>query len=273
MPHGFIKQFKSQLPIFVAQQLAAIEAAIYARINQEVEELRQKFLNQCPPPKVLKATTRQLANLKKVFQKFDKKVSKLKPLPDALEPAIIAGSVVVEILSHMPLPSAIGTPPGPAGGLIIAVPTGVIQQQANTLVFVRDLIESLEKDQKTLKGLFDNIDGIFLPLIVKIEQIEKLLKKCTENPDLSDDERREILSEAGLLDNDGQVTEEYVGTNGRVYTLKVISDIQGNLIAPRRQAIAVDFRGITVLKGPLSFAGSTQVLKDELKTRIDNQLP
>lgn len=273
MPHGFIKKFKSQLPVFVAQQLAAIEAAIYARLNQEIEELRQKFLNQCPPPKVLKAISQQLSNLKKVLQKFDNKINKLKPLPDSLEPAIIAGSVVVEILSHMPLPSAIGTPPGPAGGLVIAVPTGVIQQQSNTLVFVRDLVESLENDQKTISGLFDNIDGIFLPLIAKIEQIENLLKRCTENPDLSEEERREILQGAGAFDNEGQSTEEYTASaNGRVYTLKVINDPQDNLIAPRRQAIAVDFRGITVLKGPLSFASEPQVLIDELKLRLESFL-
>lgn len=270
MPHGLIKKFNSNLPVFVAQQLAGIEAAIYTRINQEIEELRQKFLNQCPPPEVLRAITKQLANLKKLTQKFDKKISRLKPLPDTLKPAIKAGSVVVEILSHMPLPSTVGGP-GPVG-VIFSMPMGVIQAQSNTLVFMRDLVESLENDQKTIKGLFDNIDGIFQPLVSKIDQIQQLLKKCSENPELSEEERRGILKEAGIFDGGNEREEDYYAANGRTYTLKIINEREDKFIAPRRQAIAVDFRGITVLKGPLSFAGSTQVLRDELKTRIDNQL-
>jgi len=65
----------------------------------------------------------------------------------------------------------------------------------------------------------------------------------------------------------------YRSQNGRVYNIEVIQDENSPAIAPKRKAIAKDFRGIVVLRGESSFASDPQVLIDELKLRIDNQLP
>jgi hypothetical protein len=273
MPHGLIQDFKSQLPLFVAQQLSRIEAAIYTKINSEVEKLRQKLLNACPPPKELAQMTTTLTNLKKLLGSFDKKVSRFKEIPKKLDKPIVAGKVIVEILSHMPLPSTVGTPPGPAGGVIVSVPVGVIQAQANTLVFARKMVETLETDKKSLASIFSNLDGIFNPLISKVEQIEGLLQRCTENPNLSDDDRRKILEAAGALENDNTISDtKYIGSNGSTYTIKIINSEEDSLIAPKRRAVALDNRGVVVLKGPLSFAGNPDVLVDELKLRLERVL-
>ena len=273
MPHGLIQDFKSQLPLFVAQQLSRIEAAIYTKINSEVEKLRQKLLNACPPPKELAQITTTLTNLKKLLGSFDKKVSRFKEIPKKLDKPIVAGKVIVEILSHMPLPSTVGTPPGPAGGVIVSVPVGVIQAQANTLVFARKMVETLETDKKSLASIFSNLDGIFNPLISKVEQIEGLLQRCTENPNLSDDDRRKILVAAGALENDNTISDtKYIGSNGSTYTIKIINSEEDSLIAPKRRAVALDNRGVVVLKGPLSFAGNPDVLVDELKLRLERVL-
>lgn len=273
MPHGLIQDFKSQLPLFVAQQLSRIEAAIYTKINSEVEKLRQKLLNACPPPKELAQITTTLTNLKKLLGSFDKKVSRFKEIPKKLDKPIVAGKVIVEILSHMPLPSTVGTPPGPAGGVIVSVPVGVIQAQANTLVFARKMVETLETDKKSLASIFSNLDGIFNPLISKVKQIEGLLQRCTENPNLSDDDRRKILGAAGALENDNTISDtKYTGSNGSTYTIKIINSEEDSLIAPKRRAVALDNRGVVVLKGPLSFAGNPDVLVDELKLRLERVL-
>jgi len=57
------------------------------------------------------------------------------------------------------------------------------------------------------------------------------------------------------------------------YTLEIVQDPNSPKIAPRRYAIAKDKAGIIVLYGPSSFSSDTQVLLDEIKFRIDNQLP
>jgi len=59
----------------------------------------------------------------------------------------------------------------------------------------------------------------------------------------------------------------------RDYFLEVTEDPLDFGLAPRRFAIAKDKEGVVVLRGPSSFSSSTDILIQELKFRIDNQLP
>ena len=63
------------------------------------------------------------------------------------------------------------------------------------------------------------------------------------------------------------------GPDGTLYRLYIIPDENSPSIAPRSYAIAKDPSGVTVLKGPKSFSSDIDVLIDEIKFRIDNQLP
>ena len=65
----------------------------------------------------------------------------------------------------------------------------------------------------------------------------------------------------------------YTAANGEVYELKIRLDKDSPSIAPRRFAVAIDKSGVEILKGPKSFSSDTNILIDELKFRLDNQLP
>ena len=65
----------------------------------------------------------------------------------------------------------------------------------------------------------------------------------------------------------------HIGPDGKIYKLEIQASQEDNLIAPRRFAVARNIRGVAVLRGPLSFSSSVEVLLDEIKFRIDNQLP
>jgi hypothetical protein len=268
MPHGLLKDFKSQLPKFVAILLGRAQAFIISYAMAEINKIIQKLLNTCPPPKELARLTKTLNSLKSLIGKYDQQIQKVEKIPRTLEPAIAAGTVIVEILSHMPIPSSV--PPG------IGVPLGVIQTQSNLLVFTRKMVETLEDDSKSIGGMTRSTKGIFDPIKVKIQAIEGLLAKCAENPNLSNEERNSILSSAGNstgTDLNFRNGLDYRASNGNTYKLTIIEEKEEGFNLPRRRAIAKDFRGIVVLRGPLSFAGDTSVLFDELKFRIDNQLP
>ena len=307
MPHALLEDPKAILAKFVASKVGEIKAMAITYAYQKLDEILEKLRNYCPPLAELEKLTKVLTTLKSLIQKYDNQVSKLEPLPDKLTPAIVAGKAIVEILSHMPLPSTIGTPPGPAGGVIISVPVGVIQAQANTLVWARKGVELLSTEQKNIGSILSDASGILDPIKARIAQLEALLQRCVQlqieaaraaaanaanrtaggsgttgdagaqQIALSTEELNRILKNLTGLDGGlsigDDLGESYVGRNGREYTLFVIKDPNSPEVAPRRQAIAKDFRGIVVLKGPLSFAGSSKVLKDELKLRIDNQLP
>jgi len=267
MPHALLKDFKSNLPLFVSLILGKIQAFIISYVNAEINKLIQQLLNQCPPPPTLKAITKKVTTLKDVMNKYDKQVEKVEKIPATLEPAIIAGTVIVEILSHMPIPSAV--PPG------VGVPLGIIQTQSNLLVFTRNMVNALGDDVISINKQVGQVKGIFNPVKLRLQVIESLCARCAENPNLSEDDINELLNASGANVNGGSDTidregEQYTASsNGNTYTLLVIQENQEGFGVPRRRAIAKDFRGIVVLKGPLSFAGDTKVLLDELKFRLE----
>lgn len=277
MPHGYLKDFKSLLAQFAAFKIGDLEAMAIQYANTKANEIINELLNQCPPPEVLKQMGKTVDNINSLMNKVDRQVGQLEKLPKKLDKPIKVGKVIVEILSHMPLPSTIGGP-GPIG-VIFSVPTGVIQSQAQLLAFTSKMINTLEDDQQAIKEILSSASGIFSPVRVKLQRIEMLLTRCASNPNLSDSDRKNILD--GLQDKNSNSTAGSTGkgveytsnTNGNTYTISVIKNENNTTTIPQRQAVAKDFRGIVVLKGPLSFASSEQVLIDELKFRIDNQLP
>ena len=64
--------------------------------------------------------------------------------------------------------------------------------------------------------------------------------------------------------------EQYTGPDGTVYTLEVIQVKSDFTRAPRRQAIARNIEGKIKFESSKSFSSSVDVLKREVKFRIDN---
>lgn len=279
MPHAYFRDFESRIPEIVAIGLAKAQDIAIRYANEKIFEIYNELINACPPPAILEDLSKKVKNIKSLISKADKKIETFDRLPKSLDKPIAAGKVIVEVLSHMPLPSTIGTPPGPLGGVIVSVPTGVIQSQSNLLVFTRKMVQTLEDDKQAIISLIQSSKGVFDPIKSILSRLEALLQRCAENPNLTLEQRKAILEAAGNVKSTTQqdlnaLDESYTNTNGTSYTISIVIDPESaNSIAPLRQAIAKDFRGIIVLRGPKSFAGDAQVLKDELKFRIDNQLP
>lgn len=64
----------------------------------------------------------------------------------------------------------------------------------------------------------------------------------------------------------------HTGPNGIIYRLDILTDEKSPKVAPRRYAVALDTEDVVVLTGPKSFAADTDILLNEIKFRIDNQL-
>ena len=286
MPHAYFRDFESRIPEIVAIGLAKAQDIAIRYANEKIFEIYNELINACPPPAILEDLSKKVKNIKSLISKADKKIETFDRLPKSLDKPIAAGKVIVEILSHQTIPSTTVTPPGPFGGVIpptgafiISVPTGVIQSQSNRLVFTRKMVQTLEYDKQAITSLIQSSKGVFDPVKNILSKLEALLQRCAENPNLTLEQRKAILEGAGNIKSNTQqdlnsLDESYVNSNGTSYTISIVVDPESaNSVAPLRQAIVKDFRGIVVLRGPKSFAGDAQVLKDELKFRIDNQLP
>lgn len=105
------------------------------------------------------------------------------------------------------------------------------------------------------------------------------LVKLNGSSEISDETKDTIKDLLDTIETTPDVEKEnnadltYTAANGSVYVLAIEIDPTSPSIAPRRFAIAKTQEGATVLKGPKSFSSSTKILLDELKFRLDNQLP
>ena len=277
MANAILKQFKSQLSVVVAQQLGNLEAIAITYANSKILELTQQLRDTCPPPEILAQLSSTINTLKTLINKVENKTSAFEKIPTKLDKPVAAAKILIEVLSNLPVPSTIGTPPGPAGGVIYSATQGMLNTNAAKLQWIQSLVDALENDQQSIQALVSSTQGIFDPIKVKITQIDTLIQRCAQNPALTKEERFTILNNAqGTIQSNTDPSNtgvSYIGSNGNNYNITIITDTTDGTVAPQRRAIAKDFRGIVVLKGPLSFASSEQVLIDELKFRIDNQLP
>lgn len=274
---------KSQLSAIVATQLGKLQGEVEARIQTEALKEVNKFANSCPFPEELAKIAATANNLISVINNFQNKVNKFSQLPNKLKPAIQIAKIVIKLLKTNPAPVAIGTPPGPSGGLIIASTTGTLTSFADKLNKITQLLESLEYDVEGIVGVVNSINPSLEQVKSILERLAGLVQTCAE--ELSQNNNPEDLPNLAKLvkslqplENTGSegipnVNFQYRSINGKDYTLSILSEPLGINVVPRRYAVAKDVAGTVVLKGQPSFSSSTKVLLDELKFRIDNQLP
>ena len=160
--------------------LKSAEAIITETINKEVNKINERLipfalallaqfgitaLNQlakksCPSivgiPRLISKKnklTRQLNNILKI-------ASKVQTISSILKALVIAFKVVRKIITVNPIPSTIGLPPGPAGGVIISTSLGKIS-----------IIEDKKDKLTKLVDKFGNIVGILTPVTIPLVSV------------------------------------------------------------------------------------------------------
>ena len=129
------------------------------------------------------------------------------------------------------------------------------------------------KDVQAIRDLTDiSFDGLD-PVKEKLQSIDIKLFECVEA--LPQDQKEEVLalienlpSNAGISGIDAEGNYFY-----KNYKITIQEDKNSPGFAKRRFAQVENDRGVVVMRGPASFSSSTRVLVDEIKFRIDNQLP
>lgn len=120
-------------------------------------------------------------------------------------------------------------------------------------------------------------DGENLDFNQASKQLQEILNKI-EFSNLPQNSKEEIRKNLNLFKNlniKNQVEDSrffHTGPNGIVYKLEIVPDPEAPSIAPRNFAVAKEPGGVIVLRGPKSFSSSVDVLLNEIKFRIDNQL-
>ena len=236
-----------------------VPLAIGMLIAFGITKLAQKSQKTCPSPDQLKDVIRRRNSVVKQLNQIFKAVA----LNSALAVAFLAISKVVRgarsTIDSIPLPLALGGP-GPIG-LVFSQTYSFVAKLQN----VKDLLKDLEESNKDLnKQILIALVFLVVALIIillLLKGIDDLIQECSRDENI---EFEEVSEE--LLDLTQEAEEEGIpvikSVNGFTLSVETLKNTPGQL--KRRQAIAKDSRGITLLKGEPSFASSDQILIDEL---------
>ena len=271
----------SNLSGIIAVQLGDIEADVRGRIQDEVRRLTVQFANECPSPAALTRIIGIQNNLATRINGFEGRIRPFRRMVTRLESSFRVAINVIKILKLIPIPTAQGTPPTGAtsdvGGFLFALPIKITNKYADLLRLASELAASIEDDINACNSLLEETEFDLVSLKNDLEILNPSIEECTRNQGLSAEQLKQIREAAEGTNKTGTAGTNtdvpFRSTNGKDYTLSVVTDPNSPSIAPRRYAIAKDQIGVVVLRGPSSFASSTEVLIQELKFRIDNQLP
>ena len=264
----------SELSAFIAQLLGKAEAFVINKVNEEVNKIREELLGQvCPPVEEIERILKLRDNLVNLIMGLKKKVRPVKKIADQMEPPIQSARVVVTILQTIPIPTTIGGP-GPIG-VVFSIPIGVQNRYADLLRISCMIVENLSSDVEAIRTLANLTFGKIDPLLAKLQSIDIKLAECVEQMNKEDRVRiissiENLPSNLALAKGDGSGSNIFAYKN---YTIKIVEDPNSPDFAKRRFAQVENDRGVVLMKGPSSFSSSTKVLIDEIKFRINNQLP
>ena len=273
---------RPKLSEFVNIGLAKGQALLITKVQAEIRNKLEQLLTECPSPEVLKTISNFIENIRPIITNTEREISRAGKIADQLNPAITAGELLIQILTTNPLPPVVINgilspvsviPFTPA--TVIQNTKGKINSDSAILDWARNLVEALNDEGRAIADGVSTAQGVLSPVKNQLDQLDALVQACFANQDLSDEDRKLLLQaiQGGPNQDPAFTSLKYTSPSGRTYTIKIIQDKNSPAVAPRRQAIVQDFRGITVLTGPASFATRTQILIDEIKFRIDNQLP
>ena len=258
---------KSQISKIVSSQIGPLQGKLRSTIQKKVLELLKEFANGCPNVERMKRIMKTRNNLLNTINSFQKRVDAIKPLANNLQPAITAAGIALNIITNIPVPTAI-IPPQTGG---VGVPMSVLNRYSKAIGLLTATIDVLEADVKAINSIVTTVTVPINTLRDRLQVIDLKIAQCSATTGTAAD-KEALLTTAQPPANTGSEGTPDPNYLYKDYTLEIIEDPDSPKIAPRRYAIAKNKKGSIVLRGPASFSSSTQVLLDEIKFQIDKQL-
>jgi hypothetical protein len=257
-------KLRSQLSTVVANQLGKLQGRLEATLLSRLEDFAQRFREDCPAIREVTQVLNLLNSIDTSLANIERSKNSFRQLSTKLNRTVNTTSTLIRTLRQLPIPTSV------AG---VGVPIGLTNRYAETLVDASDFLDKLQADQRNIQQLVSTVDNLDTDVKRRVGTVIRLLEGCAQtNPELAKLLTTIQRSESRDFDKTSNLGS-YRATNGREYFFEIIQDTAVTAPVPRRIAIAKDRSGVIILRGAPSFSSSTKVLIDELKLRIERQLP
>lgn len=252
-----INAAKTLAPIIAAQIASQLTAILSQRgkLEKLVNQVNT-YIVQANTPETIAIATNLRNNTITLINNSINKLQKLQKTLQQITIYITIFTLIVNVLSAIPIPAAI--PPG------IGVPINLIIRIVKTIERANKLIISLNVVLAIATVALEGEIGKLYDLIERLREVNQLLDANTLN--LNEQELTALTS--GIYTNNEQYPE-YKGFKFQIKTEENKAfEVKGN---KRRFAVAIDRDGVAVLKSELSYTLDPQDLVDQLKLIIDQR--
>jgi hypothetical protein len=249
---------KTLAPIIALQIAGKLASILSQRGKLEVlVDQVNAYIDQANTPETIVIATNLRNNTITLINNSIGKLSSLQKIISQISTYITIFSLIVAVLSAIPIPTAV--PPG------IGIPVNLIIRIVKTLERANKLILALNVVLAISSVVLENEISKLNDLIDRIKDISQLLDiKTSTNLD-----QQQLTDLTSSIFNNTDQFEEYKG-----FRFKIKEEqnkafvVKGNI---RHFAVAINRDGTEVLKSELSFTLDPQDLVDQLKLIIDQR--
>ena len=168
---------------------------------------------------------------------------------------------IYNIFKNLPLPTTIGLPPGPQGGVITSASYGKVSKYIEKFDKIKEKIDLIEKLTLAVLSALVLLRIYLLKALQLLKILDNKLDQCSRGLNIEQEELDNELTALLLAEEeDGNVV--VIDVNGFTMGVEVSKVKVGSL--NRRFATASNAQGVVLLRGEPSFSASDQVLIDEL---------
>ena len=172
---------------------------------------------------------------------------------------------IINIFKYMPMPTTIGLPPGPQGGVILSASYGKIVRYVEKFDKISGKIDLIEKLTLTVLSALVLLRIYLIQALQLLKILDQKLDQCAQvldNEGLIDQVELDNELTALLIAEEEDGNPVVIDVNGFTMGVEISKTKVGSL--NRRFATASNAQGVVLLKGEPSFSASDQVLIDEL---------
>ena len=168
---------------------------------------------------------------------------------------------IYNIFKNLPMPTTIGLPPGPQGGVITSASYGKVAKYIEKFDKIKEKIDLIEKLTLAVLSALILLRIYLLKALQLLKILDNKLDQCSQGLDIPQEELDNELTE--LLEAEEEDGNPVViDVNGFTMGVEISKIKVGSL--NRRFATASNAQGVVLLRGEPSFSASDQVLIDEL---------
>ena len=244
--------------VIVRQQLQ-LEDRLLTAIDIEIE----KFKDICPPREVLLKTIEIKNNINSGLSNIEKAINNTQTSSNTVNNILTGSELLISIAILLPAPNQFTT-------------LGQTNTYATRLIDLKEAIKVGKGLSKSLNDLSQTLRGIVVSVQAKINLLDQVIFRCTQETDIAFQATNNLFEVTNNTINDltERTTERLF--NGSVFykglSLEVVFDEQNFTTLKKRFGRATDPRGVVKFKTNLTFSTDSNIIIEELKLLIDNQV-